>query len=102
MMTTEECHPEEMQAGCPTSRLWRRGGFTFTPSSRYSVTPILCDPERSRGTCCSRRARPDCRVHFTHEGAPSKLRLGGGSPAERIRLPHPNVEKHDVRMGHPP
>jgi hypothetical protein len=82
MMTTEECQPEEMQAFATqlhlhtnlgenrvphVSRL-RRGRFTFTLSSRYSVTPILCHPdtlssrysvipilchpERSRGTLC--------------------------------------------------
>jgi hypothetical protein len=35
------------------------------------------------------------------EGSMHLLTTEAG-PAERTRLPHPNVEKHDVRMGHPP
>jgi len=30
-------------------------------------------------------ARPDCRVHFTHEGAPSKLAWAGSPSPGRIR-----------------
>jgi hypothetical protein len=96
MMITEKCHPEEMQAfaGCPhVSRLSRRGPFTFTLSPQYSVIPILCHPERSRGTLClfgAEQAAPSFqitqtpwrdsrtfRLRLNLKGAPSKLRLGG-------------------------
>ena len=39
MMTGEECHPEEMQRRVPHVSRLRRGRFTFTLSSRYSVIP---------------------------------------------------------------
>jgi hypothetical protein len=40
---------------------------------------------------------------FKPQGCPVQVPLDRGSPpAERTRLPHPNVETHDVRMAHPP
>lgn len=65
MMITED--PEEMQAFA-TRRPADGGPTHYSP----------------------RGARPDCRVHFTHEGAPSKLAWVGFSPRlKRIRLHHP-------------
>jgi hypothetical protein len=61
IMITEECHPEEVQA--------------FATRRPADEGPAHC----------SLRARPDCRVHFTHEDAPSKLAWAGSPSAERIR-----------------
>ncbi len=44
-------------AGCPTSRLWRRGGFTFTLSPRYSVIPSVVD-EPCVCSALKRKCRP--------------------------------------------
>ena len=46
-------------------------------------------------------ARADSRVHFTHEGAPSKLRLGGGCP-RLSACDFPTLTSKSRTLGGPP
>ena len=72
MMITEECHPEERHPEeCHPEEV--QAFATRRPADEGSTALLTAE------------ARPDCRVHFTNEAAPSKLAWARSPSAERIR-----------------